>query len=153
MFKAPSKFPSSDGKIVLALRTGLIARSWSASISVSRKLPATKTREMVTVRNDSGPQELSRSTRRYGVNVWADNGLPASGTQAEPSVRAEALALDAMSVLQTIADGAPIASVENFSGPYEIDDDVPYTVAITGGVKNLAHYYFTFTCTVRAVAP
>lgn len=143
-FIAPSKFPSTDGKIITALRAGLIARGWGTGLTVARKVPTAKTRRMATVRNDSGPQEISRSIRRYGVNVWCDN----STAGEDPSKDAELMALDAMSVLQTIADGEPIARAYDFAGPYEIEDETPYVV----GTKNLAHFYFTFTCLVRGTS-
>jgi hypothetical protein len=99
---------------------------------------------MVTLRNDSGPVEMSRSIRRYGVNLWCDNSVDGEA----PSLDCERFALDAMSVLQTVADGAPIARLYNFSGPYEVDDEMPYVVA----GKQLAHFYFAFTALVRGTA-
>ena len=136
-FIRPVRFPISDGAIVTALRTGLTAK-WSSGLTVSPKLPPTKTRRMVTVRNDSGPQEGVTSRRRYGVNVWADT-----------SVDAENMALDAMSVLQTLPTGTPIVATDSFSGPFEVDDDPPYVVAS----KNLTHYYFAFRASVKGSSP
>ena len=130
-------FPITDGVIVSALRAGFVsaARSYSSGVSVARKLPDVRTARMVTVRNDSGPEEASQSRRRYGFNVWADD-----------SVDAESLALLAMAVLRKIPNGNPVTAVDQLSGPYEVDDDPQMTV----GNKNLTHFYFTARVSVRA---
>ena len=130
MFRFRVRFPITDGVVVSALKGGLT--SWSG-LTVQAKLPATMTKRVVTVRNDSGPNELSRASRRYGINVWADS-----------SVDAENLALDAMAALTELADFAPFASVGSFTGPFEINDDVPYTF----GNKSMTHFYFAFQGTV-----
>lgn len=126
------RFPISDGLIVAALRTALTP-DW-VGLAVSPKLPDTKARRMVTVRNDSGPSLGRVSRRRYGVNVWADS-----------SVDAENLALDAMSVCGRLADGLLVCSVDSFTGPFEVDDDPQMTV----GAKNLTHFYFAFRASVK----
>lgn len=130
----PIRFPISDGIVVAGLRA--ILSGWSP-ISVTGKLPATKVRRMVTVRNDSGPQDGVQSRRRYGVNVWADS-----------PVEAENIALDAMAGLRILPDGAPITRTSNFTGPFEIDDEVPMSV----GGKTLTHFYFTLQVSVRGSA-
>jgi len=134
-FISDIRFPISDGVVVTALRAGLSVE-WAAL--VQPKLPTDKVRRMVTVRNDSGPQDGRSSRRRYGVNVWADS-----------SVDAENMALDAMSVCRLIADGTPITATDSFSGPFEIPDDPAYVV----GDKNLTHYYFTFRASVKGSKP
>lgn len=136
MFIASVRFPGTDGVLVSALRAGLVARSW-AGVTVSQKLPATKTARMVTVRNDGGLQDRSTQNRAYGINVWADS-----------SVDAENIALDCMADLRVLPTGSPFAATGEFSGPYEVPEDVPFVV----GGKNLAHYYFSFVATVRAVS-
>ena len=122
----------TDGAVVAALKTGL--SGW-APLTVQPKLPATPARRMVTVRNESGPQEGVQSRRRYGINVWADS-----------SVDAEKIALDAMSVLRGLPNGKPITATDQFSGPFEIEDETPYIVV----GKNLTHFYFTFRLSARA---
>lgn len=131
------RFPITDGLVVAGLKAGLTA--WSP-VTVRGKLPAGNaadpfTRRMVTVRNDSGPQESVLSRRRYGINVWADS-----------STDAENIAHDAMAVLRQLPTGQPITTTDQFSGPYEIPEDVPLVV----GSKNLTHYYFAFRLSVRA---
>jgi len=126
------KFPITDGTIVTAIRTALTT-SWSTGLTVQRKRPDTMTKRVVTVRNDSGPQ-YRQAQRRYGINVWADT-----------SVDAEQIALDAMAALRTLAGTGPITATDNFSGPFEINDDPQMTV----GTENLTHYYFTFRITLR----
>jgi len=128
------RFPITDGVIVSALKAGLLARGWAATgLTVQPKLPATKTRRMVTVRNDGGLQDGAVQGRGYGINVWADT-----------SVDAENLALDCMAILRGIPS-AVIPATSEFSGPFQVEDDPEYVVAS----KNLTHYYFSFTATVR----
>ena len=129
-------FPITDGVIVSALRAGFAsaALSYSSGVTVARKLPDAHTARMVTVRNDSGPEESTQSRRRYGFNVWADD-----------SVDAEKLALLAMAVLRRIPNGQPITAVDQLSGPFEVDDDPQMTV----NNKNLTHFYFTARVSVR----
>lgn len=135
MLIADVRFPISDGVLVTGLRSGLSGK-WGP-LTVGTQLPATKTRRMVTVRDDSGPQENSVSRRRQGVNVWADS-----------LVDAQNLALDAMAVCRLLPGGV-IAATTTFSGPYEIEDDPQLTV----GNKNLFHYYFVFTAHVKGNRP
>lgn len=126
------EFPVTDGVIAATMRDGFAgsARAYASGVTVQKELPATKTRRMVTVRNDGGPSVDVRSRRRYGVNVFADS-----------SVDAERLANYGMFLLRRV----PGIATSEFSGPYEIDDDPPYSV----GGKNLTHFYFTFTALVR----
>lgn len=91
---------------------------------------------MVTVRDDSGPDDGVQSRRRYGFNVWAESAL-----------KAEKLALLCMAILRSAADGRPITLVDQLSGPYEIEDDPQLVVAN----KNLSHYFFTGRITVRGI--
>lgn len=131
-------FPITDGAILGELRTGLNA-AWGAGLSVGRKRPETMTRRVVTLRNDSGPQEGVQSFRRYGVNVWADNSLDA-----------EKIALDAMRLCRLLPRNIEsITLADSFSGPYEIEDDPAYTVAD----KNLFHFYFAFRVGVKGSNP
>ena len=131
MFRFRVRFPISDGKVVSVLKAAL--SGWSG-LSGGGKLPATMTKRVFTVRNDSGPQELSRASRRYGVNVWADS-----------SVDAENLALDAMEGLTALADGSPFLTVGSFTGPFEVNDDPAYTFEST----SMTHFYFAFQGTVK----
>ena len=131
MFQFRVRFPISDGAVVLALKGALT--SWTG-LKVQPKLPDVMTKRVITVRNDSGPQELSRASRRYGINVWADN-----------SVEAENLALDAMEGLTALANGSPFLSVGSFTGPFEIPDSPAYTF----GNASMTHFYFAFQGTVK----
>lgn len=129
------RFPITDGLIVTALRAGLTTE-WAAT--VQPKLPDTKVRRMVTVRNDSGPQDGRSSRQRFGVNLWADSAVDALN-----------MALDAMSLCRLLADGTPITATDSFAGPFEIEDDPAYVV----GNKNLTHYYFTFRASSKGSKP
>ncbi len=143
MWIREQRFPISDGLIVAALRSGLAA-TWGSigTLTVGTKVPATKTRRMVTVRDDSGLAVGRTQPRRQGINVWADS-----------SVDALNLALDAMEICQAeLPTGDVIVAVDGFTGPFEIDEDVPYTAAVSGVTKSLFHFYFTFVCTVKAAA-
>ena len=131
MFQFRVRFPISDGAVVVALKGGLTG--WTG-LTVQPELPDVMTKRVVTVRNDSGPQELSRASRRYGINVWADN-----------SVEAENLALDAMEGLTALANGSPFLSVGSFTGPFEIPDSPAYTF----GSTSMTHFYFAFQGTVK----
>lgn len=136
-FISDVEFPISDGVVVAALRAGLIAKGWGSGLTVARKLPDTKTRRMVTVRNDSGPQDEGVSRRRYGFNFWADD-----------SSDAENMALDGMSVLRLLPGGI-VAATDGFSGPFEVEDDPQYVVA----GKNLFHQYATCRVSIRGNKP
>jgi hypothetical protein len=143
MWVREQRFPISDGLIVAALRSGL-AGTWGSTgtLTVGTKVPATKTRRMVTVRDDSGLAVGRTQPRRQGINVWADS-----------SVDALNLALDAMEICQAdLPIGDVIAAVDGFTGPFEIDEDVPYTVIVSSVTKSLTNYYFTFIATVKAAA-
>lgn len=143
MWVRSQRFPISDGVIVTALRSGL-SSTWgtSGTLTVGTKVPATKTRRMVTVRDDSGQAVGRTQPRRQGINVWADS-----------SVDALNLALDAMKVCETVLPtGSVIVAANQFTGPFEIEEDVPYVVLVSGVSKSLIHYYFTFIATVKAAA-
>lgn len=129
-------FPPVTGRVCEILRTGLTgsAELYAADVTVQPNLPDTKTARMVTVRDDSGPDDGVQSRRRYGFNVWAVS-----------AIEAEKLALLCMAILRNAADGAPITLVDLLSGPYEIED-VPQ---LTVGSKNLSHYFFTGRISVR----
>jgi len=129
-------FPSTTGPLCAVLRTGLTASllAYSSGVTVQPKLPATKTARMVTVRDDSGPDDGVQTRRRYGFNVWADS-----------SVDAENLALLCMAILRGCADGQPITATDSFSGPYEIQTDAPYSV----GGKDLTNYFFSARISAR----
>lgn len=123
-------FPITDGLVVATLADGFAtAPTPFPGVTTQRLLPAAKTRRMVTVRNDSGPEEATQSRRRYGVNVWADS-----------SVDAENIALTGMAAVRKMPNGQPVTLVDQLTGPFEIEDDPPYVV---GGL-NLTHFYFTF---------
>lgn len=98
------------------------------------KLPAKRVQRMVTVRDDSGPDDGPQTRRRYGFNVWGPS-----------PVEAEGLALLCMAILRSAADGKPITLVDQLSGPYEIEDDPKMVVAS----KELTHYFFTARVTAR----
>ncbi len=141
MWIREQRFPISDGLIVTALRAGLAA-TWgtASSLTVAQKIPAVKTRRIVTVRDDSGLAVGRIQPRRQGINVWADSAEDAAE-----------LALDAMQICQSdLPTGPEIVSANQFTGPFEIDEDVPFTVEVSGATKSLTHYYFTFVCTVKA---
>ncbi len=143
MWIRSQRFPISDGLIVAALRSGL-AGTWGAAgtLTVGTTVPATKTRRMVTVRDDSGLAIGRVQPRRQGINVWADS-----------SVDALNLALDAMKICESaLPTGVVIVAANQFTGPYLIEEDVPYTVPVSGVTKSLVHYYFTFILSVKAAA-
>lgn len=129
-------YPSTTGALCAVLRTGLTASAlpYSSGVTTQPKLPATLTARMVTVRDDSGPDDGVQSRRRYGFNVWAAT-----------SPDAENLALLCMAILRGGADGNPITALDTFSGPYEIPTGTPYNV----GGKNLTNYFFTCRVTAR----
>lgn len=129
-------FPPTTGKLCAVLRTGLTeaATPYSSAVAVGPELPATKVARMVTVRDDSGPDDGVQTRRRYGINVWA-----ASAGDAEN------LALLCMAILRGCADGKPITATDSFSGPYSIADDPAYVVA----TKNLSHFFFTLRVSAR----
>lgn len=125
-FIADVRFPVTDGLLVSHTRTHLIATGFGTGLTVQRKLPDTKTRRMVTFRNDSGPQDLTRSLRRYGINGWSDDSLDA-----------EKMLIEVMAGLRLLPGVGAIKFTDSFTGPFEIDDDPPITV----GNQNLTHFY------------
>ena len=125
------RFPSSDLRLIEIAEAALAG--WS-DLTIGRKLPKNKTRRMMTIRNDSGPQQNVQSRRRYGFNFWADD-----------SADAENMALDFEAALRVAADGELITFVDDLSGPREIDDDPQ----MTAGNKNLFHFYSAARISVR----
>lgn len=147
MFVAPQRMQISDGLIVQTMLDWLI-EEWEDGLTVSRTLPSTKTRRMVTLRDDSGTIVNRVQGKAQGVNVWADSVVDAMN-----------LALDAMAICQAELPGSRvgngpvvIAATREFSGPFEVEDDVPYIVEVAGEQKSLTHMYFTFTADTKAVA-
>lgn len=128
------KFGTTDGLVVTKIRSSLSA--FASGLTVQRTLPETKTRRMATVRNDSGPENGTLSFRRYGVNVWADS-----------STDAENMAHVAMAGLRTLPGTDSIKSTDSFSGPFEVEEDVPIVV----GGKTLTHFYFAFRLAAKGV--
>lgn len=128
-------YPPTTGKLCAVLRAALTASAlaYSSAVTVGPELPATKTARMVTVRDDSGPDDGVQTRRRYGVNVWARR------QDAEP------LALLCMAVLRSCADGQPITATDSFNGPYSIADDPAYVV----GSTDLVHMFFTLRVSAR----
>lgn len=123
-------FPSTVGVLVRALRARL------TDVTVQPKLPRVHTARMVTVADNSGPDDGTQSRRRVGVNVWA-----ASPTDAEN------LALLCMAILRSAPDGNPITNTDQFSGPAEVFDQA--TDLLMVGDSTLSHYFFTLRISVR----
>lgn len=134
------EFPSTMGLVVAGFKSALAAssRPYTSSVKVQPKLPDAdkRTQRMVTVRDDSGPDDQTQSRRRQGVNVWA-----------ESPVYAENLALFLMAAARSFPNGKPITLVDQMSGPYEVTDDA--TDLLTVGTKTLSHYFFSFRLTAR----
>ena len=130
-------FPPTTGILCSILRTALSASplAYSSSVTVQPELPATKTARMVTVTDNSGPDDGVQTRRRYGINVWASRQ------------DAELLALLCMAVLRSCADGQPITATDSFSGPYSIPDDPAYVV----DGADLVHFFFTLRASARGV--
>lgn len=122
-------FPITDGDVASRIRSELAA--WS-SLKVQRKRPKQMPKRLITIRNDAGPATDVRLFRRYGINVWADD-----------STDAENIALRAMKACR--AHMGAIVATDEFSGPYEIEDEPAYTFQ----GEPLSHFYFTFRATVR----
>lgn len=133
-------FPLATGTVVSGLRSTLAGRSeaYASGVTVQPKLPAEaqRTQRMVTVRNDGGPTEGVLRRHRYGFNVWA-----------ESAVNAEKLANLCMAVLPALADGDPVVAVQEFTGPFEVIDDL--TDILTVGGVTLSHYYFSCVVSYR----
>jgi len=128
-------YPPTTGKLCAVLRTALTASSmaYSSGVTVAPELPGTKTARMVTVTDNSGPDDGVQTRRRYGVNVWARRQ------------DAESLALLCMAILRSCADGQPITATDSFSGPYAVIDDPAYVV----GSDELVHMFFTLRVSAR----
>lgn len=139
MLRRSQRFPISDGTIVTTLRDGLT--TWTG-LTVGTDVPEVKTRRMVTVRDDSGLATGRVQPRRQGINVWADSDVDALN-----------IALDAMHICESdLPTGGIVAAAGQFTGPFRIPEDTPYTAEVAGETKPLTHYYFTFVATVKAVA-
>jgi hypothetical protein len=142
-FVRSQRLQNSNGVIVNTLLDGL--EDSTADLWVGTKLPDVKMARMVTVRNDGGLIVGRVAGSGQGINVWADDELDALN-----------LALDCMTICQRDLPGARvdesgpviIAATREFSGPFEVNDDVPYIV----DDKTLTHYYFAFTADTKAVA-
>lgn len=134
MWRRDQRFPIVSGSILEAFRDGLSA--YSDGLSTGTKVPDTKTRRMVTVRDDGGTAAGRIQPRRQGVNVWADD-----------PVEAEKIALEVIHIAEKVLpDGVVIAATSGFVGPLVVDDDVPYIV----GGKTLTHYFVSFVADVKA---
>lgn len=133
-------FPLVTGVVVSGVKSALGARpeSYASGVVVQPKLPpeAYRAQRMVTVRNDGGPTEGVLRRHRYGFNVWA-----------ESPVNAEKLANLCMAVLPALADGDPLVAVQEFTGPFEVVDDL--TDILTVGGVTLSHYYFSCVVSYR----
>lgn len=133
-------FPSGVGVVVRGLRAGYAAAGLEVGW-VRPKLPTEYGMPlqdlMTTVRDDSGPDDGPLSRRRHGVNLW--------GTDV---AALEQRALRAMAICRSLADGKPIVATDQFSGPFEVDDQDEDRLALAGGAR-LFHYFFTFRVSVR----
>lgn len=141
MFIREQRFPILDGAIRDCLETGLA--SWT-DLTVETQLPATHTRRMVTISDDSGPVGGRVQARRYRINVWADAAEPVSAYTS-----AKNLGLDAMHVLEADLPGDDgVAAVGGFFGPVDVPDEEPF---IVDGAE-LAHFFFSCVVSVKAAA-
>jgi hypothetical protein len=133
-------FPSTTGLVVSRFKAALASTSQPhmSNVRVQPKLSpeGSRSTRMVTVRDDSGPDNGPMTRRRYGVNVWA-----------EDSVTTEKLALYLMAVARIVPDGKPITSTDSFSGPFEVIDTE--TDLLTVDDQTLTHFFFTFRLTAR----
>lgn len=125
------RFPPTIGDVVRGIRSEVAVRLWT-DVTVQPKLPKTKTRRMVTVRDDGGTGRNGVLPRRFGVNVWA-----------ESPVLAEALALDVVSGLRVRLKFIDVTE------PVEVLDEADEALTVSG--KTLTHYYIAGTQVVRAV--
>lgn len=134
------EFPITTGLVVSGFKTALAAssRPYTSAVKVQPKLPAAnlRTQRMVTVRDDSGPDDGTQTRRRQGVNVWA-----------ETSTNAEHLALFLMAAARSFADGKPITLTDQFSGPFEVVDEGTDLLNVNGAA--LSHFFFSFRVTAR----
>lgn len=134
------EFPITTGLVVAGFKSALEAssRPYTTDVKVQPKLPAANLRSvrMVTVRDDSGPDDGTQSRRRKGVNVWA-----------ETSSIAEHLALFLMAAARSLPDGKPVTQTDQFSGPFEVVDEGSDLLNVGGAT--LVHYFFAFRVSVR----
>lgn len=122
-------FPSTIGFVVTGTRAFLTARSWT-DVTVQPKLPAAKTAQMVTVRDDGGSERDGIERRRHSLNVWADG-----------PVTAEDLARDVADCARSVLHATDISITE-------VEDDTD--TALVVGETTLTHYLVAFTLAVRA---
>lgn len=127
--------PSTIGLCVARAKT-VLAEFTEEAWKVQPKLPATKTQRMVTIRDDSGPDDSVQTRRRKGVNVWAPS-----------PVEAENACLLLMAGFRSMPDGNPVTATDQFTGPFEVVDEA--TDLLTVGGVTLSHYYFAFRLTAR----
>lgn len=136
------EFPITTGVVVASFKAALSAssRPYASGVKVQPKLPAKASwaNRMVTVRDDSGPDDATQTRRRQGVNVWA-----------ETSVYAEKLALFLMAAARAMPDGDPVTATDSFSGPFEVVDEA--SDLLTVGNTTLSHFFFTFRLSARGV--
>lgn len=134
------EFPITTGVVVAAFKAALTAseRSYTSGVVVQPKLPTGSARRqrMVTVRDDSGPDDGVQTRRRQGVNVWA-----------ETSVNAEKLALFLMAAARAMPDGEPVTATDSFTGPFEVVDDASDLLTVSN--TTLSHFFFSFRLTAR----
>lgn len=138
--------PKTTGVVVAALKAGYAASgaAYASTVTVGGKLPAERTARMVSVRDDSGPDDGVLTRRRYGVNVYAAQRTVA-GKVVETD--AEDLALLSMAIIRKLPGVGSVKATDAFYGPTEMFDDPPMTV----GNANLNHFYFTFRLTAKGV--
>ena len=135
-------FPSSLGPLVKGIRAGLAVsdKPIASNVLTQPRLPVPPQerfqRRMITVRDDSGPDDGPQSRRRFGINVWAEN-----------HVAAEDLALLVMAILRNLPDGKPITLIDELTGPFDPQDAATDLITVNGAT--LAHYYFAGRATVR----
>lgn len=135
MLRASYRYPIISGAMLTQYRNRLA--SWTSLVCQPTR-PATMPKQLLTLRDDSGPDELGVSLRSFGVNVWADTSLDA-----------ENLARDAAAATLAIPGSVPgLKAVRDVVGPYEIEDDPAFTF----GGKPLTHFYFSFDGIVKAVS-
>jgi hypothetical protein len=134
MFVRDIEFQLSTVPLLSILDAGLEA-DWSEGLSSGGDIPDPKTARMVTVRDDSGPQDLVQERRRQGINCWAAPG------------EVERFARACMRIFRVHRGGG--IHLDQFSGPFEVSDETPYVV---DGVE-LAHFYFTCRASVKGTQP
>lgn len=129
-------YPISDGVIIAAIKAAFVSKGWGTGLWVATYLPETKTRRMVTVRDDSGTAAGRIQPRRQGINIWSDD-----------LVEAKRMGLEMIRVAEMdLPKGDFIATTRGFVGPYEVDDETPFVVS----GKSLYHVFVSFIADVKA---